>query len=179
MKPPDSPIDLTFDSLTFGDRTDYFEKRQYLTYAPATNKFAVKLIADYGGGAPLLPAGAGEVARIYWKTDPWGLSGLSNPIDTTLETTQQLELVSDKITYVPVVYPGEIRLIYVLRGDCDYDGKRNLADITALIAFVYLHGDPLASLRTGDLDDDGKINLADITRLIAFVYLDGPPPVNP
>ncbi len=179
MKPPDSPIDLTFDSLTFGDRTSYFEKRQYLTYAPSANKIAVKLIADYGGGSPLLPPGSGEVAKVYWKTDPWGLSGLSNPIDTTGETTQQLELVSDKISYVPVVYPGEIRLISVLRGDCDYDGKRNLGDITALIAFVYLHGNPPVSLRTGDLDDDGKINLGDITALIAFVYLGGPPPVYP
>ena len=176
---PDTPLDITFDSVAFGDRTGYFEKRQYLTYAPGSNKFAVNLIADYGGGAPLLPAGSGEVARVYWRTDPWAVGGLSNQIDTTLETLQHLQLVSDRVTYVPVVYPGEIRTISVLRGDVNYDHIRNLSDITGIIGYVYLGTSTPVSLSAADVNNDHMINLQDITGLIGFIYLDGPPPINP
>lgn len=176
---PDTPLDITFDSVTFGTRTGYFEKRQYLTYAPGSNKFAINLIADYGGGAPLLPPGSGEVARVYWNTDPWAVGGLTNPVDTTLETLQHMQLVSDKVTYVPVVYPGEIKTISVLRGDVNYDQKRNLSDVTGIIGYVYLGSSTPVSLATADVNNDHIINLQDITALIGYIYLGGPPPVNP
>ncbi len=59
-------------------------------------------------------------------------------------------------------------------GDMDTSGKLNLADITALISFVYLKGAPAAIDESlGDFDCDGKINLADITGIISYVYLGG------
>jgi len=59
-------------------------------------------------------------------------------------------------------------------GDMDTSGNLNLADITALISFVYLRGEPAAINKTlGDYTCDGKINLSDITALIYYVYLNG------
>ena len=51
-------------------------------------------------------------------------------------------------------------------GDVTDDGLVNLADITALISYVYLHGQ---SVRPE------QVNLSDITLLIAMVYLHASP----
>jgi len=57
--------------------------------------------------------------------------------------------------------------------DCSADGKRNLADVTRLIDFVYVNKERLCCPLDANIDGDagGRINLADITRLIDHVYL--------
>lgn len=57
--------------------------------------------------------------------------------------------------------------------DCDELGRRNLADITKLIDYVYISKEELCCEGNGNVDGDefGKINLADITRLIDHVYI--------
>lgn len=57
--------------------------------------------------------------------------------------------------------------------NCDSDGLRNLADITAMISVVYLGGPELCCPENGNTsgDSEGKVNLADITRLIDMVYI--------
>jgi hypothetical protein len=173
----DDPIDLTLDSVGFGGRTSYFESKYFLTYNMGINKYSVVLEA--GGGSPPLAPGSGEVMRIYFTTDEWAVSGQYNPIDSSQDTPQALLLVSDQVSYTPVVYPGELRTIKVLRGDLNYDQNRNLADITSLIDFIYLTGTPPVTLSTADINDDGSHNLTDITKLISFVYLGGEEPVDP
>ena len=61
--------------------------------------------------------------------------------------------------------------------DCDSEDKRNLADITTLIDFVYLSKKALCCESEGNVDGDiaKKINLADITKLIDHVYLSKKP----
>jgi hypothetical protein len=72
------------------------------------------------------------------------------------------------------------------QGDGDYlykcgnvngseDGQITLSDITSLIAYVYLEGDPPAVMEAANVNgsEDGLITLSDITRLIAHVYIDG------
>lgn len=68
-------------------------------------------------------------------------------------------------------YHGVMSYAY---GDMDTSGKLNLADITAMISFVYLKGTPAdINESLGDFNCDGKINLADITGVISYVYLHG------
>ena len=57
--------------------------------------------------------------------------------------------------------------------DCDAEGKRNLADITRLIDYVYISKVALCCPGNGNIDGDvlNKINLADITKLIDHVYI--------
>jgi hypothetical protein len=57
--------------------------------------------------------------------------------------------------------------------NCDWQYKRNLADITRLIDYVYVSHNPLCCLWEGNTngDVDHKINLADVTRLIDHVYV--------
>jgi hypothetical protein len=62
---------------------------------------------------------------------------------------------------------------YTGNTNCDDQGRRNLADITRLIDFVYISQEPLCNDFEGNTsgDSEGRINLADITRLIDFVYI--------
>jgi len=69
--------------------------------------------------------------------------------------------------------------IHVLRcGDVNgTDDKINLSDITQLVSYVYLDGDPPASLWAANVSGDveQRLNLSDITVLVSRVYLDGLP----
>ena len=58
-----------------------------------------------------------------------------------------------------------------LCGDFDVDGKTNLADINALIAYVYIDGDPPLVESVVNVNCDDKVNLADITALVDHVYI--------
>lgn len=62
-------------------------------------------------------------------------------------------------------------------GDVTDDGLVNLADITALISYVYLHGQSVRPEQAGNVNGDptGTVNLSDITLLIAMVYLHASP----
>ncbi len=64
-------------------------------------------------------------------------------------------------------------------GDVDADGEVNIFDITALIAYLYLEGDPPPVIESADVNNDGEINIFDITYLIAWLYLEGPAPDCP
>ena len=60
-------------------------------------------------------------------------------------------------------------------GDLDGNGAVNLADITILITYVYLHGAAFSPLWVGSVDCDQKFALSDITKLIDHVYLSKSP----
>jgi hypothetical protein len=55
----------------------------------------------------------------------------------------------------------------------DLEGKVNLADLTFLIDYVYISGNPpcckAAANTSGDVE--GKVNLADVTALIDHIYI--------
>lgn len=62
-----------------------------------------------------------------------------------------------------------------LCGDFTGDTKVNLADITALIAYVYLGGSGPIARSVANVNCDSRINLADITKLIDHVYISKAP----
>ena len=104
------------------------------------------------------------------STAPWDSVLVIQDSQAYLDT-----MVIDTVTYLPT---GQVELTHgqltvsLFTGICgnvngDLEGKINLADITQLIAAIYLggsHADP-ACLGNTNCDVDEKINLADITRL--------------
>ena len=70
----------------------------------------------------------------------------------------------------------ERNVILVMAGDCNNDGTINIFDITHLIGYLYLEGDPPDPMASGDVNCDETINIFDITDLIAYLYLSGAPP---
>ncbi len=64
-------------------------------------------------------------------------------------------------------------------GDFNGDELVNIFDVTGLIDFLYLDGDPPVDLNNVDVNSDLTVNIFDITYLIDFLYLGGPEPNCP
>jgi len=62
-------------------------------------------------------------------------------------------------------------------GDFDGDEALSIFDITGMISFLYLQGEPPADPAMVDVNGSGDLNIFDITYLIAYLYLGGPAPV--
>jgi PKD repeat protein len=166
----DGPVELSFDSATYGERTDYFEVITTTVIDPEFIRVSVSLTADVGGGALPLAPGSGEILRLYFSTDPWTRVGQANLLEVPV-TPPAVSLTSGAFDYQPEVYSGELRTIDVDCGDVNHDGVKTLADVVLLISYVYMEGDPPASLAVGDINDSGEITLADIVALIDHVYI--------
>jgi hypothetical protein len=69
--------------------------------------------------------------------------------------------------------------IAVICGDINGDGDINIFDITGLISYLYLEGEPPVSMNAADVNHDGNINIFDITYIITYLYLEGPAPDCP
>jgi hypothetical protein len=70
----------------------------------------------------------------------------------------------------------EFRIASYICADMDSSGNPDIADVTVLIAYLYLGGPPPYPPGTGSVDCEEGIDIADLTTLIAYLYLDGPPP---
>jgi len=65
-------------------------------------------------------------------------------------------------------------------GEMNGDSVINIFDITGIISYLYLEGDPPIpyELCSGDMNGDCVVNIFDITGLISFLYQDGADPVS-
>ena len=117
----------------------------------------------------------------YWNGETCELwNQVSGPPWDSIYVVWTTHVVLD--TAAVKVVDGSLEVHPAMCGDVTgFDRVINLADITKLIACVYLGGSKPPSLWASDVDGsgDGKLNLADITRLVASVYLHGAPPACP
>lgn len=169
---------LTFDSVSLGDRTAYFERLSNVTANSITRQFVYELLADYDGGSPPLGAGTGEVLKVWFSTDPYAFGGQSITLDS-LNASYPISFEASYLTYAPDVNAGTAALIDVLRGDVNYDLSRNVSDLTYLIAYYYRGGPPPVCLQAGDINRDFAENVSDLTYYIAYLFRGGPPPPTP
>ncbi len=65
-----------------------------------------------------------------------------------------------------------------LRTDANADGRVGLADVTAMLGYLFAHG-PMPCLDAADVDDDGRVNLTDPIRLLLYLFATGRPPDAP
>lgn len=68
---------------------------------------------------------------------------------------------------------------FVLRGDVNYDGIVDNADVAYLDAFVFSDGEAPVCFSAGDVNHDGWLNEEDSLYLDDYVNGDGPMPVDP
>lgn len=61
-------------------------------------------------------------------------------------------------------------------GDVDRDGTVNVADLTALVDYLFKGGPPPPVPSTGDVDASCAINVSDITYLAGYLFQAGPEP---
>jgi len=174
-----STPDANLDSVTRGSRTSYFENMNLLDQDLNNNRFAYELIADNGGGASPLPAGAGEVLRIYLTLDSFALGGLSAIIDSTSFLNTTLQLTSATSVYTPVVFTGALSTKAILRGDTNYDFVVSVLDLNFLVNRIFRGGPRPVTIQSGDLTLDFKVSILDLNYLVSFFFRGGPPPPFP
>ena len=63
-----------------------------------------------------------------------------------------------------------------IRGDVNYDGAVNVADLTYLVQYLFFGGPPPPCPPEADVNGDGAINVADLTYLVEYLFFNGPPP---
>ena len=73
-----------------------------------------------------------------------------------------------------VIDDGSVTVMLSTCGNVNGNGNIDIADITALISYLYLGGDPPPVLRVANVNGtpDGTIDISDITGIIAHLYLD-------
>lgn len=174
-----SPLTLTFDSVSRGSRTAYFEAINYLNFDGTNKRYSVELKANNGLGSPALPAGSGEVLKIYCTTSQFAFGGFGNTLDTTDVFTNKLNLYSTALTYKPVVISGAMATKNILRGDADYSQILDISDLQYLIDRLFFSGPPPVTIQSGDWTHDYLVDISDLNMVIDFLFFSGPPPTNP
>jgi hypothetical protein len=61
-----------------------------------------------------------------------------------------------------------------LRGDCNSDNSRNLADAIFNLAVLFSGGGPITCSDACDHNDDGSIDISDPVYLLAYLFSGGP-----
>jgi len=63
-----------------------------------------------------------------------------------------------------------------IRGDWNYDGQLNIADLTYKVDYLFLGGPPPPCFEEADDDCSGALNVADLTYEVDYLFRGGPPP---
>ncbi len=66
-----------------------------------------------------------------------------------------------------------------IRGDADRNGGVNIADVPAILGYLFSGGAPPLTLDAADVNDDGMVNQADPVYLLAYLFSGGAPPPPP
>jgi len=145
------------------------------------------LINDIGVFTPIFINNFGETLGVkpdtiydtsFFRCDIWVEDICLNwsvvpfpPYDSIFVDTHQV--------YIPdpeklVIDDGSVTVMLSTCGDVNGNGDIDIADITALISYLYLNGDIPPVLRVANVNGspDGTIDISDITAIIASLYLD-------
>lgn len=169
---------LTFDSVSRGSRTSYFEGLTAIAYDPWNYKYTFLLRADNGGGSPPLPKGDGEVLRMYFSINGNDLGGTSYLIDSST-VPYSIQLSSPYTDYSPNFFNGHVSAINVIRGDLNYDFNVDIADLVYMVTYSFADGPPPETIQMFDVNADQSMDIADISYLVDYMFNEGPPPVSP
>jgi hypothetical protein len=93
---------------------------------------------------------------------------ISHPGYLPLDTTVQV-LAGSSFQFTLEIGP------YV-RGDANYDGEINVADVVCLVNHLFRNGPSPIPYSAGDASGNGTIDVGDIVYLVNYLYRDGPPP---
>lgn len=163
---------LSFVGLnTDSCRTDYFDQVSVVLNSPAQSLVVIRLIADQSfSNLPMMP-GDGDVVNLLFKATS---SSGSFVFDTTSYGDYATFLNAGYIEYTPAVKTGEVG-VYIC-GDADGNGSGpNVADLTALVDYLFRGGPPPDPLAVGNVDGVGTINVNDLSRMVDYLFKLGPP----
>jgi hypothetical protein len=112
---------------------------------------------------------------LYFKLPTYIPSGYELPVSVTSYGWQAPTINTGENTYTPGLIAGKISIC--LAGDFTNDNQGpDIADLAALIAYLYLSGPEPAEPSKADIDGTAGIDIGDITSLISYLYLGGAKP---
>lgn len=169
----------SLDSVTRGSRTGYFESLSLIGQDPGNNKYGYRLLANNGGGAPALPAGSGEVLKIFLSLDSFALGGLFGVLDSTSFINNPLRLSTSTSSYTPGVITGTLSTKAILRGDANYDFDVDILDLNFLVNRIFRGGPWPVTVQSGDCNADLSLTILDLNYMVNFIFRGGPLPPTP
>ena len=132
------------------------------------------MIYNTNPDTPDLDPGSGPVLKLYF-TIPGGATPDQGAQVSVEEFWTYVPQFFAKIVpnYTPRLVPGSVALPFDC-GDVNGDAAINIFDITDIISYLYLGGDPPDPMKSADVNADCTVNIFDVTRLICYLYLDCP-----
>jgi hypothetical protein len=124
-------------------------------------------------GVPYMQFSAlsGGVPGLTWITLNIGGYTLGRYPDT-------FRVVATGASNSPLKIPVKLN-VWRYRGDCNFNGKVNIADVTYLQNYLFRNGPPPQPMwKIGDVNCDGKVNVADLSFLLAYLFASGPAPCD-
>jgi hypothetical protein len=147
--------------------------------APGTWIYAPYLDTIYAwwdGTSFAAPFVSGLAALLRAEHPAWFIDQVDSAIQASAQSIDSLNplyvgLLGRGVICPPLAVLGSGQF----RGDLTSDGNVDIADLTALINFLYIDLTAPYPGVLGDIDCDGQVDISDVTRLIAYLYLGGPP----
>ncbi len=178
LAPQESPLPLFLAHMaaaTISDTTSNCQTQIHLLQQP-TDLFVV--LDNYG--SPIGMTYTPYLDSNYYLCDAWdeidpeqclSWSQVSGPPYDSIAI--YIDSIPNMDTNLVTIEPGTFTVVRCGNFDGSSDNKINLADITAMISYVYLNGDepPVLIAANVDASANGAVNLADITKLIGHVYM--------
>jgi len=171
-------LNIKYDSFsTEGCRTDYFEKKEKIHSDTWVKQYTIQLLNSTSGTSPELEPGDGPVIKLYFTIPGAASSGQEDTVELNGYGIYLPSFSGSMLDYAPITFDGVVSYNCCnLRGDVDHSGGIDVADLTYLVARLFLGGPPPPCEDEGDVDGSGGIDVADLTYLVARLFLGGPPP---
>jgi len=169
---------VVYDSIAFGPRTSYFERKQVLSEYSTGGQLAFQLVANNGGGSPPLAPGSGVVARVWFHARSTAPLMYNEVCDSGQFGSWNLLLKTDYVDFRPKFKSARLTVVGGQRGDANGDGLINPQDVVAFVNYVYKSSGFL-SMYNCDVNCDGTIGPLDVVLMVNFVYKSIPLPTCP
>lgn len=182
-------LDMTFDSFsTAGHRAASFEFQSAINYDASHARATLSLMPSFSGTGTALPPGDGTIVSLFFTPSP-SATGV-NPIEFTDYAIYHPKLRSSAGEYQPGLLGGTVGIGASASccqgsvGDANNSGDAlpTVADIGAIVDFLFVSGNPLACFQEADANQSGGINpgpnditVADIAMIVEFLFLSGQP----
>ncbi len=174
-----SPLRVSLDSIKAGSRTLAYPGFNITTFDQFSNRYSAEIDIDTTLGQLPLPAGDGEVLRVYLTDNPYDLGGLGNAIDSAIIPPYTMQLSSPEIVYTPTIEPGVLATKTIKRGDLNRDFRIDLIDLTSLVSYLTGGSAQLLTIQSGDWNGDLAVDLRDLSAMVSYLTTGTPLPVNP
>ncbi|HSH00231.1 MAG TPA: dockerin type I domain-containing protein [candidate division Zixibacteria bacterium] len=137
----------------------------------ANTSFSGPIMIDHQYDPADLAGPPSGVQMLFWS------DAGSNWIDITVDRFPSADVIvgqAPTLSYFTVVQPS-VGCCDVA-GDADNSGSVNIADVTALIGYIFSGGAAPGCCEEGDADGSGSVNIADATYLIGRIFSGGAAP---